>query len=108
MGQDVAAYENTKFRCIETPVCVLGLFAPFTSKRDLSNTAFGIRAVEDTPAPRHDRGFTDLQTTAGYFRAPQVSVDAYLWAVELSPRFSVSPKGVWTPAGNCTSTTLEH
>lgn len=69
--------------------------------------------LEETPAPRHDTGLTDLhlcKATAGHFRAPQVSPDAYLWATGVSPRFSLAPVGAWSPAlsvGNCMST-LEH
>lgn len=53
MGQDMAVYEDTKFRCIETPICVLGLSAPFTSKRNLSYTAFEVRGCDSLHPGRH-------------------------------------------------------
>lgn len=53
MGQDMAAYKDTKFRCIEVPTCVLGLSAPFTSKRDVSKEAFGVRGCDSLHPGRY-------------------------------------------------------
>ena len=90
--------KTSKFRCIlRSSYMCSGFVCPLYSQErsvQCSLWSHGLWFISswETPAPRHDTGLTELylgKAAAGHFRAPQVSLDAYLWATELSPRLGL-------------------